>query len=65
MKKIIIAPEFKEKIAKEFSTSKETVRMSLKYVFNSEQAKAIRKRAVELLRNEADSAEKFEYELDK
>jgi len=49
MKKIIIASKHKSDLAKEFSVSLQTVRMSLEYVFNSETAKSIRARAKELL----------------
>lgn len=52
MKKILLHPDLKKQIAKEFKVSMVTVDMSLKYVFDSLKAKAIRKRAKELLQNE-------------
>ena len=59
MKKIRIESEFIKKIAKEFSTSTQTVRMSLQYVYHSDLAKSIRKRAIELLIEEAENAKKL------
>lgn len=53
MKKIRIDIELKKQISKELNISLQTVRMSLGYVFNSESAKKVRKRAKELLINEA------------
>ena len=64
MKKIRIESEFIKKIAKEFSTSTQTVRMSLQYVYHSDLAKSIRKRAIELLIEEAENDKKFEKELE-
>lgn len=52
MKKIRIHPELKTQITEEFKVSIQTVSMSLKYFFNSNKAKAIRKRALELLQKE-------------
>lgn len=52
MKKIRIHPELKTQIATEIKTTVQTVSMSLSYVFNSDKAKVIRKRALELLREE-------------
>lgn len=52
MKKILLHPDLKKQIAKEFKVSMVTVDMSLKYVFDSDKAKSIRKRAKELLENE-------------
>ena len=49
MKKILIHPTYKNQIAKELNVTKQTVDMSLKYVFDSDKAKKIRKRAKELL----------------
>jgi len=46
-------PVLKKQLEKEFSTSYQTVTMSLNGVFTSEKAKAIRFRAVELLEIEA------------
>ncbi len=54
MKKILIHPTYKNQIAKEFKVTKQTVDMSLKYVFNSETSKDIRKRAKELLLKESE-----------
>lgn len=51
---IHIAAKFKMDLAKEFKTSKVSVQMSLDYAFNSDQAKAIRKRAKQLLEEEAE-----------
>jgi hypothetical protein len=53
MKKIYIHPVLKKQLEKEFSTSYQTVTMSLNGVFTSEKAKAIRLRAVELIEIEA------------
>ena len=53
MKKILIHPTYKNQIAKEFKVTKQTVDMSLKYVFNSKTSKDIRKRAKGLLENES------------
>lgn len=50
---IIISSTHKNQLAKEFNTSKQSVWLSLKYVFNSLQAKQIRLRAKELLQAEA------------
>lgn len=52
MKKIRIHPELKTQIAKEFKVSIQTISMSLKYFFNSDKAKAIRNRALDLLQKE-------------
>ena len=52
MKKILIHPLHKREIANELNVTTQTVDMSLKYVFDSDKAKAIRKRAKELLQNE-------------
>lgn len=57
MKKILIHPNYKHEIAKEFRVSMQTVDMSLKYVFNSEVAKSIRKKAKEMLLKEANEIE--------
>lgn len=51
--KILIHPEFKNQIAREFKTSNQNVLTSLSYFNNSEKAQAIRKRAKELLEEEA------------
>ncbi|WP_281237885.1 hypothetical protein [Flavobacterium praedii] len=60
MKKIHIHPVLKKQLEKEFSTSYQTVTMSLDGVFTSEKAKAIRKRAVELLEKEIDKLKESE-----
>ena len=60
MKKINLHPDLKNKIAKEFNVTTQTVDMSLKYVFNSEKAKAIRTRAKEMLQKEIIEIEKLE-----
>ncbi|GIZ15754.1 hypothetical protein [Capnocytophaga catalasegens] len=54
MKKIRVHPDLKKEIAKEFSVTMQSVDMSLKYVFNSKQAKEIRQRAKELLQAESE-----------
>lgn len=54
MKKILIHPTYKNQIAKEFKVTKQTVDMSLKYVFNSGTSKDIRKRAKDLLLKESE-----------
>lgn len=51
---IEIAPLKKKELATEFETSLQTVQMSLKYVFNSKQARNIRLRAKEMLQKEID-----------
>lgn len=54
---IIISSTHKNQLAREFKTSKQSVLMSLNYVFNSSQAKRIRERAKELLLKEAKKIE--------
>lgn len=54
MKKILLHPDLKKQIVKEFGVSMVTVDMSLKYVFDSDKAKGIRTRAKELLQKEID-----------
>lgn len=51
--KIKIHPYFKNQMAKEFNVSNNTVQLALSYVFNSETAIKIRKRAKELLLEES------------
>lgn len=51
--KILIHPDFKNQIAREFKTSNQNVLTSLSYFNNSKKAQAIRKRAKELLEDEA------------
>ena len=53
MKKILLHPVLKKQISDELSVSTQTVDMSLKYVFDSDTAKEIRKRAKELLIKES------------
>lgn len=64
MKKIRLDSELKKKIAEEFKTSLQTVRMSLEYVFNSKKAKEIRKKALQLLREEIKNAIELEPEIE-
>lgn len=54
---ILISSTHKRKLEKEFKTSKTSVQMSLDYIFNSDQAKAIRKRAKQMLEEEAEKVE--------
>lgn len=53
MKKIKLHPELKHELVKEFGVTMQTISMSLNYVFMSDQAKEIRKRAKEMLEKEA------------
>lgn len=53
MKKIRLHPDFKKQISKDFNVTYQTVSMSLNYVFDSPQSEAIRKKAKELLIEEA------------
>ncbi|WP_260395156.1 hypothetical protein, partial [Riemerella anatipestifer] len=55
MKKIRVHPDIAHQIAKEFSVTYQTVQMSLRYVFQSENAEKIRQRAKELLQQEAET----------
>ncbi len=50
----------KKQIAQEFDVTLQSVYMSLKYIFNSEKAKSIRKRAIEILKEEVKKAEELE-----
>ncbi|MCV9928139.1 hypothetical protein OIU83_10770 [Flavobacterium sp. LS1R49] len=54
MKNILLHPKHKRKIAEDFGVSKQTVDMSLSYVFNSCNAKKIRLIAKILLIQEAE-----------
>ena len=54
MKKIRIHPEMRHQIAKELNVSLQTVDLGLKYVYKSTLQKSIRRRAKELLQEEAD-----------
>lgn len=60
MKNILLHPKLKTKISKEVGVSKQTVDMSLNYVFNSDKAKIIRSKAKELLQTEIDNIIKNE-----
>lgn len=53
MTEILIHPAYVKTIASEFDCTAQTVRMALKYVFNSNMAIKIRERAIELLVEEA------------
>ena len=53
MKKILLHPALKHKIKDELDCTLQTIDMSLKFVFRSEKADLIRKRAKELLIEEA------------
>ena len=55
--KILIHPELKNQIAREFKTSNQNVLTSLSYFNNSEKAQSIRKRAKELLEQEANKVQ--------
>lgn len=55
MKKILLHPDLKKQIANELGLSIQTIDMSLKYVFDSDTAKKVRKRAKKLLLNEAEN----------
>ena len=51
---ILIHPDLRKKLEKEFGVTAQYVRMCLRYHFESEQADKVRKRAKELLQAEAD-----------
>lgn len=53
MKKIRLHPDLMNQIAKEEQVTLQTVRMSLRYVFNSAKSISIRQRAKDLLNEEA------------
>lgn len=57
MKKIRLHAELKKQISKELKVSVQSVRMSLDYVFNSDNAKQARKMAKKLLIEEAKKIE--------
>jgi hypothetical protein len=57
MKKILVHPDLKKQLQKEFEVSYVTVTMSIDGVFTSEKAIAIRQRAKELLIAEANKIE--------
>jgi len=52
MKNILLHPFLKRELVKEFDCSRQTVDMSLKFVFNSAKSLKIRQRAKELLKEE-------------
>ena len=52
VERIYLASYYKNKLADEFETTKQTVQLALDHYNNSELAKAIRRRAKELLKNE-------------
>lgn len=53
MKIIKIHPFYAKELQKEFNTSKQTIYLSLRYVFNSDLAKSIRQKAKFYLQAEA------------
>ena len=53
MKKILLHPKLKHQIKDEFDCTLQTVDMSLKFVFQSDKAELIRKRAKQLLIEES------------
>lgn len=57
MKNILLHPKHKRKIAEDFGVSKQTVDMRLSYVFNSYNAKRIKRIAKILLISEAEKIE--------
>lgn len=57
MKKILVHPDLKKQLQKEFKVSYVTVTMSIDGVFTSEKAIAIRLRAKEMLIAEANKIE--------
>lgn len=57
MKKILLHPKLKRKIADELNLSSQSVDMSLCYTFNSENAIQVRARAKELLLEEVQKIE--------
>ncbi|EKB61437.1 hypothetical protein [Bergeyella zoohelcum] len=56
-REIRIAPAIKKELASEFKVSYQTIDMTMKYIFNSETSKKIRKRAKEKLLEEANNIE--------
>ncbi len=54
MERIELSVRHRRALAVEFNTTLQTIRMSLQYVFNSKQAHAIRRRAKEMLLQEAE-----------
>lgn len=65
MKNILLHPKHKKKISEEFGVSKQTVDMSLSYVFNSDNAKKIRLRAKELLIEEVKKIDDNESDINR
>ena len=57
MKKILIHPDLKKQLQKEFGCSYQTVTMSIDGVFTSIKATSIRQRAKELLQAEIEKIE--------
>ncbi|MDM1550624.1 hypothetical protein [Empedobacter falsenii] len=57
MKEILISSRLKQKIANELNTSRQNVHAALRYFNNSDVAIAVRKRAKELLIEEANKIE--------
>lgn len=57
MKKILVHPDLKKQLQKEFKVSYQTITMSIDGVFTSEKATAIRQRAKQLLIAEANKIE--------
>ena len=60
MKEILIAREMKTKIIKEFNTNRPSLRSALKFYAHSDAAKAMRKRAKELLEEELKKISEFD-----
>ncbi|WP_163400549.1 hypothetical protein [Flavobacterium fluviatile] len=60
MKEILIASEMKNKIIKEFKSSRPSLRSALKFYTNSDVARAMRKRAKELLEAELKKINEFD-----
>ncbi len=59
-REILLESYLKQQIADELNTTTQTVRQALKYVNNSKLGMNIRKRAKELLEDEAEGIEDFE-----
>ncbi|MCV9929484.1 hypothetical protein OIU83_17620 [Flavobacterium sp. LS1R49] len=63
--KILLHPELKNQIAREFNTSNQNVLTSLSYFNNSQKAQAIRTRAKLLLQQEAEKVQIEKFEINK
>ncbi len=63
--KILLHPELKNQIAREFKTSTQNVLTSLSYFNNSQKAQAIRSRAKLLLLQEAEKVQVEKFEINK